>query len=211
MAQTARTKSALTAAKRARALAEEGYDLIDKKRNILVRELMTRLDEAKALQASADRTFTVAYAAMRLAEISMGGSAEAGADGVEADNSVQLRFKSVMGVEVPFVTAEDFQLEGPPYGLAFTGADLDEAYFKFAEVKKLIHKLAETENAVYRLAYAIRKAQKRSNALKNVVIPSLDADIARISEELEEKEREEFVRLKVVKRQKLKKSSAALQ
>ena len=52
---------------------------------------------------------------------------------------------------------------------------------------------------IYRLAYAIKKAQKRANALKNIVIPGLDSEIFRISDALEEKEREEFVRLKVVK------------
>ena len=48
-------------------------------------------------------------------------------------------------------------------------------------------------------AYAIKKAQKRANALQNIVIPGLNAEISRISDALEEKEREEFVRLKVVK------------
>ena len=102
-------------------------------------------------------------------------------------------------VELPVVTAEPEELSGPPYGLAFTSSDLDDAYFKFAEVKDLIRELAETENCIYRLAYAIKKAQKRANALQNIVIPGLDSEIARISDALEEKEREEFVRLKVVK------------
>ena len=74
-----------------------------------------------------------------------------------------------------------------------------DAYFKFREVKALICELAQTENSIYRLAYAIKKAQKRANALKNIVIPGLEDEIFRISDALEEKEREEFVRLKVVK------------
>jgi V/A-type H+-transporting ATPase subunit D len=202
MAQTAPTKGNLTTAKRSRELAENGYELMDRKRNILIRELIARIDEAEALQSRIDSTFNQAYAAMRLAEISMGGSAEAGAEGVPIDNSVQIRYKSVMGVEIPIVTADDLDPGGPPYGLAFTSYSLDDAYFKFAEVKALVNQLAQTENAIYRLAYAIRKAQKRANALQNIVIPGLDGEISRISEALEEKEREEFVRLKVVKKQK---------
>ena len=66
----------------------------------------------------------------------------------------------------------------------------------------LPNEMAELENSIYRLAYFIKKAQKRANALHNIVIPGLDEDIARIGEELEEKEREEFVRLKVIKAQK---------
>lgn len=199
MAQTAPTKGNLNAAKRSRALADNGYELMDRKRNILIREMMELMDEAEDLQERIDSTFSEAYASMRLAEISMGGSAQSGANAVPIDDSFSIRFRSVMGVELPVVSAEPEEPSGPPYGLAFTSSDLDDAYFKFAEVKELIRELAETENCIYRLAYAIKKAQKRANALQNIVIPGLDSEIARISDALEEKEREEFVRLKVVK------------
>lgn len=199
MAQTAPTKGNLNAAKRSRALADNGYELMDRKRNILIREIMELMDEAEDLQERIDYTFSEAYASMRLAEISMGGSAQSGANAVPIDDSFSIRFRSVMGVELPVVSAEPEEPSGPPYGLAFTSSDLDDAYFKFAEVKELIRELAETENCIYRLAYAIKKAQKRANALQNIVIPGLDSEIARISDALEEKEREEFVRLKVVK------------
>ena len=199
MAQTAPTKGNLNAAKRSSALADNGYELMDRKRNILIREIMELMDEAEDLQERIDSTFSEAYASMRLAEISMGGSAQSGANAVPIDDSFSIRFRSVMGVELPVVSAEPEEPSGPPYGLAFTSSDLDDAYFKFAEVKELIRELAETENCIYRLAYAIKKAQKRANALQNIVIPGLDSEIARISDALEEKEREEFVRLKVVK------------
>ena len=199
MPQTAPTKGNLTAAKRSRSLASTGYELMDRKRNILIREIMELMDEAEDLQERIDSTFSEAYASMRLAEISMGGSAQSGANAVPIDDSFSIRFRSVMGVELPVVNAEPEEPSGPPYGLAFTSSDLDDAYFKFAEVKELIRELAETENCIYRLAYAIKKAQKRANALQNIVIPGLNAEISRISDALEEKEREEFVRLKVVK------------
>lgn len=199
MAQSAPTKGNLNAAKRSRALADNGYELMDRKRNILIREIMDLIDEAESLQQRIDSTFSEAYASMRLAEISMGGSAESGANVVPIDNSFSIRFRSVMGVELPVVSAEPEEPSGPPYGLAFTSSDLDDAFFKFAEVKDLIRELAETENCIYRLAYAIKKAQKRANALQNIVIPGLNAEISRLSDALEEKEREEFVRLKVVK------------
>ena len=199
MPQTAPTKSNLNAAKRSRTLASTGYELMDRKRNILIRELMALIDDAKNLQERIDATFAEAYASMRMAEISMGGSARVAAESVPIDNGFTLRTRSVMGVELPRVSAKYEQLPGPPYGLAFTSSELDDAYFKFQEVKELIRDLAETENCIYRLAYAIKKAQKRANALKNIVIPGLDSEIFRISDALEEKEREEFVRLKVVK------------
>ena len=199
MPQTAPTKSNLNAAKRSRTLASTGYELMDRKRNILIRELMSLIDDAKALQERIDATFAEAYASMRMAEISMGGGARLAADSVPIDNGFSLRSKSVMGVELPYVTDKYTIPDGPPYGLAFTSSELDDAYFKFQEVRELICELAQTENSIYRLAYAIKKAQKRANALKNIVIPGLDSEIFRISDALEEKEREEFVRLKVVK------------
>ena len=79
---------------------------------------------------------------------------------------------------------------------------LDEAYFKFDAVKKLTAELAEVENSVYRLANAIRKTQKRANALKNIMIPRFEETVKFITNALDEKDREEFSRLKVIKRQK---------
>lgn len=67
--------------------------------------------------------------------------------------------------------------------------------------------LVEVENSVYRLANAIRKAQKRANALRNIVIPGFEHDIKFISDALEEKEREEFSRQKVIKNNKQKQAA----
>ena len=199
MPQTAPTKGNLTAAKRSRALASTGYELMDRKRNILIRELMALIDDARELQERIDATFAEAYASMRIAMIAMGGSAQLAAESVPVDDGFTLRSCSVMGVKLPYVSVKSEEPKGPPYGLSLTSGELDDAYFKFREVRDLIRDLAETENSIYRLAYAIKKAQKRANALKNIVIPGLDAEIFRITDALEEKEREEFVRLKVVK------------
>ena len=199
MPQTAPTKGNLTAAKRSRALASTGYELMDRKRNILIRELMALIDDARELQERIDATFAEAYASMRIAMIAMGGSAQLAAESVPVDDGFTLRSRSVMGVELPYVSVKSEEPKGPPYGLSLTSGELDDAYFKFREVRDLIRDLAETENSIYRLAYAIKKAQKRANALKNIGIPGLDAEIFRITDALEEKEREEFVRLKVVK------------
>ena len=70
MPQTAPTKSNLNAAKRSRTLASTGYELMDRKRNILIRELMALIDDARELQDRIDATFSEAYASMRMAEIS---------------------------------------------------------------------------------------------------------------------------------------------
>ena len=201
MANLPPTKGNLIAVKRSRELAETGFDLMDKKRNILIHELMTLIDSAAELQNRIDQTFTEAYHAMRLASISMGGF-EAVAAAMPIDSSVRVRYRSVMGVELPTVTATHADTSVLPYGFMGTTSALDDAYKKFIKVKELTLELAELENGIYRLAYYIKKAQKRANALHNIVIPNLDSDVVRIGEALEEKEREEFVRLKVIKAKK---------
>jgi len=201
MANTAPTKGNLMAAKRSRALASTGWELMDKKRNILTRELMDRMDRAARLQAEIDDTFNAAYAALEMAEISTG-SVTGTVSAVEEDDSVRLRWRSVMGVEIPEVESDAESGEEIPYALMGSSSALDEAYRRFVEVKGLLAELAETENAVYRLAYAIEKSRKRANALQNIVIPGLDSDIQRIADSLAEKEREEFVRRKVIKARK---------
>lgn len=197
MANVLPTKSNLMAAKRSRALASTGFALMDRKRSILMREIMGLIDKAESLQSQIDTVFSEAYDALRAANIDLGVS-DSVAESVAPATDVDIRHRSVMGVEIPSVHTEKKSLT-LPYGFIDTSSDLDVAYIKFNKVKELICDLAETENTIYRLAYSIKKAQKRSNALKNVVIPNFDMTIKDISENLEEKEREEFVRLKVIK------------
>src|SRR5699024_4343425 len=86
------------------------------------------------------------------------------------------------------------------YGLQNTNSQLDQAFVCFAKCKELTVVLAEVENSIYRLAVSIKKTQCRANALKNIIIPGFEENIHFISNALEEKEREEFSRLKVIRR-----------
>ncbi len=70
-------------------------------------------------------------------------------------------------------------------------------------MKYLLYELAEIEDSVYKLATEIKRTQKRTNALKNIQIPKYEALVKMISEMLEEKEREDFFRLKVLKKKKI--------
>lgn len=191
------TKGNLIAVRKSLALAKLGYDLMDRKRNILIREMMGMIDQAKDIQKQINGTFASAYLALQNANISMG-VIDRPIDNFPVDTSLELDYRSVMGVEIPTVRLGDAVLL-PNYSFTFTDPEFDEAYLSFIEVKKLIAKLAETEIGVYRLANAIKKVQKRSNALNNIVIPGLEKDEGIISDALEEKEREEFSRLKVMK------------
>ena len=198
MAAILPTKGNLMAAKRSRALASTGYELMDRKRNILIRELMSLMDTAKEVQSQIDTVFAEAYAALQHANIKLG-ICDKIAEAVAVDDTLEIQYRSVMGVELPHLPDRS-PPPRPEYGFASTSSALDDAYIKFHHVKELIRQLAEVETSIYRLAVAIRKTQKRANALQNIVIPDLDHQIRYITDALEEKEREEFVRLKVIKR-----------
>ena len=195
------TKGNLITTQRSLALAKTGYELMDKKRNILIREMMLLVDKATSIQSEIDKVFSEAYASLIEANLSSG-VIQSIAEAVPVENGVRIRTKSVMGVEVPLVTLEEKREETVPYGLMETDAALDNAYSKFERVKELCVTLSEIENSVYRLAIAIKKTQRRANSLKNIVIPRQEATVKFIVNTLEEKEREEFSRMKIIKNRK---------
>ena len=152
------TKGNLILAKNSLALSRQGYELMDKKRNILIREMMELIDQAKDIQAQID--------------------------------------------EIPLVEYDKKAGNTPTYAYYSTKLSLDEAKAAFERVKELSIQLSMIENAAIRLATNIKKTQKRANALKNITIPRYETLTRDITNALEEKEREEFTRLKVIKRMK---------
>lgn len=200
------TKGNLIAMKRSLGLALLGYDLLDRKRNILIRELMSLIDKAAELRATIEDTYKDAYSALQTANISLGVITPY-AECVPIEKGLELTSRSVMGVELPKVSIEAQELD-INYGFLNTTSQLDMAYLAFDKVKKTTVTLAEVENSIYRLSVAIRKTQRRANALQNIIIPRSRATVKYISDSLEEKEREEFSRLKVIKAVKLKKTAS---
>lgn len=193
------TKGNLIIAKNTLSLCKTGYELLDKKRNILIREMMGLIETAKQIQSKIDTTFSQAYTALQRANIEVGiDEVEKAGIAAEIEDSVEVKFRSVMGVEIPIVTMNDEE-ERPIYSFKNTSSSLDEACNKFRDVKRLTKTLAQIENSVFRLADSIKKTQKRANALKNIMIPRYEEETKNIQNALEEKEREEFSRLKVIK------------
>ena len=198
------TKGNLISTRKSLELSTMGYELLDRKRNILIREMMQLIDKFKVIRKDMDGTFDRAYLALQKANIELGVIEEI-AKAVPVDEGVKIKFKSVMGVEIPIVDYVENTLT-LSYGFFKTNSDLDYAYRCFHEVKKLTVMLTEVENSIYRLANAIVKIQRRANALKNVVIPRLETTSRFITDYLEEKDREEFSRLKVIKNTKQQKA-----
>ena len=194
------TKGNLMAAKNTLKLSVQGYELLDKKRNILVREMMSLIDKAQEVQSHIDGTFSEAYEALQMANINLGiHNIEKTVYAIDEEKGIAINTRSIMGVEIPMAAIDEGDSR-PQYGLKGTSVALDVAREKFIAVKKLTVQLAEIENAIYRLAVNIKKTQKRANALKNIMIPRYEELVKFITESLEEKERDEFTRLKMIKK-----------
>jgi V/A-type H+-transporting ATPase subunit D len=202
------TKGNLINVKKSLQLARMGYDLLDRKRNILIRELMTTIDSAKRLRTKISSTYAKAYVALQRANITLG-VIEDIENGIPIENGLDIQYRSVMGVELPTVRLSAPKEPEVSYGLYGTNSQLDNAYLCFHRVKLMTAQLAEVENCIYRLANAIKKTQSRANALKNIIIPNFEYSSKFITDALEEKEREEFSRQKVIKRQKIHKEELA--
>ena len=184
------TKGNLIATKKTLALSTMGYDLMDKNRNILIREMMGLVDQAQKLRNEVDEIFDQAYAALRNANITLGMINEI-AESVPLDDGITIGYRSVMGVDIPIIKYEKKPVV-LSYGLYDSNSQLDYAFMCFQRVKEISITLSEIENAAAGL----------SDAMKNVVIPNLESTVKFISDSLDEKDREEFSRLKVIKAQK---------
>lgn len=197
------TKGNLILAKNSLSLSRMGYDLMDRKRNILIREMMDLIDQAKEIQSQIDVTFREAYASLQNANIENGiHNVQSISNTVPIEDSIRIKTRSIMGVEIPLVQSTEEDQGNPTYAFYSTRETLDQARIAFNKVKNLTIRLSMIENSAYRLAVAIKKTQKRANALKNITIPHYVTLTKEISDALEEKEREEFTRLKVIKRMK---------
>ena len=199
--QAVATKGNLIKARKSLGLAQNGFELMDRKRNILIREMMSQVEKVKILREQITSAYQTGYYLLQQANMSSG-MITAITEQIKVDDSIKLTYRSVMGVEVPNIIYHHPDSVEVPYGLEGTSSRIDEAYIQFQKVKQITLILAEVDNSIYRLANAISKTQKRANALKNVVIPRYQSSIKEMTESLEEKEREEFSRMKVIKAQK---------
>ena len=191
------TKGNLMAAKRSLAQARLGYELMDRKHNILIREMVNLSDKAKEIRGSIDKVFADAYRSLEMANISLGVVTPLTKQ-IPEENGVRVNYRSVMGVELPTVTIDETPSQ-MTYSHFLTNSYFDRAYICFNKAKQMAATLAEIENSIYRLSVAIKKTQKRANALKNILIPRYTEQVKFITNALEEKEREEFSRQKIIK------------
>jgi V/A-type H+-transporting ATPase subunit D len=189
----------LLALKNRMKLAERGHNLLREKRDSLIMEFFNTISEIKDAREKVDNSLTEAFSALTQAKMIMGPARViefAYASKFEADLKISTR--SMMGVRVPVLSVEQRSSE-LPYSLSDSSTKFDVMSEKFKEALKAIVRLAEIESTVKRLALEIERTKRRVSALETVVIPRLDATVRFVKLALEEREREDFVRLKMVR------------
>ncbi len=193
------TKSNLIREKERLALAIEGYDLLERKREILVMELMKRVDEVSILEREIEKRASSAYPVLRRMLLSVGRDAAGElAARSKADFRVETGRIQVAGISAPTLAARVPERE---LACSFVNsfADSDETVLEFTELLKLVAEMAGLRSVVWRLAKEVRKTQRRVNALEKMVIPESRARKTFIEAALEERERESVFAVKLLK------------
>jgi V/A-type H+-transporting ATPase subunit D len=195
------TRINLIQTKKTLGLAESGKEVLERKRDILLRELRNSLYEAERAREEVLAALANAYRSLTEANIARGSETIANvALGSNAKADYLIDYKSIMGVDVPTVEFKGETEAKPDYGFNSTTAELDRAFKQFRNVLELIADLARTEGTTFQIANDVKRTQRRVNALNHVLIPRYRNTAKWIEQVLEEKDREEFVRTKIIKR-----------
>ena len=196
------TRSELLELRKKIKLSEKGYKLLKMKRDSLIMEFFQVLDQAKEIRQRITQKYRVAKDKIAVAE------AIEGAVGVKSASlallevpSMELATKNVMGIVVPQIDAKSVKkrLDQRGYGIIETSARIDEAADAFEDLVEDIIIAAEAETTMRKLLDEIEKTKRRVNALEFRVIPDLKSAEAFIKMRLEELERENIFRLKMLK------------
>ncbi|MGA3031296.1 MAG: V-type ATP synthase subunit D [Candidatus Limnocylindrales bacterium] len=196
------------------ALARQGERLLEQKRDALLREFHR---EVRVIYTARDELETAAAAAglaLEDARVRSGesvlGAAAAAAAGEQAE--VELHPTVVMGVALPAVTPRDLVRDpaGRHRALRASGLAVERAAERFEQELTLALRLATLEARVRRLAYEIRRTNSRVNALRTLIIPRLELETRTIELALEQRERDDRFRLKLVKTQSARRTTPTL-
>jgi len=195
------TKIELIKIRRSMQVAKMVHKILDDKREVLLKKIDEMIDEANKAREDIWSPLDDIYKSVFSAYMSLGTTTiESLAETTPSVMQVDVDVKRIVDVKVPTlkVVANDYTKE-LAYGFADTDSNVDKAAKSIKEVLPEICKAAEYENAIFSLAKELEKTQKLINALEFVIIPQYQNGMSFIKATLEEREREEFVRLKKVK------------
>lgn len=196
------TKSNLLAIKEQLSVAEDGYDLLEQKREILVMELMHMVEKVKLLEREIDKAVSSAYPALRNMLMTVGGDrAERIAKDVHYD--FDIKEKPVVAGGMSFNSVEvTLPKQKLFYSFIGTFADSDKVMVEFFKLLNLLTQMASIRTIAWRLANEVKKTQRRVNALDKMIIPQDRETKTYIEGVLEEREHENTFVLKNLKKRK---------
>ena len=199
---TAPTKANLIAAKDHLSLLQGGLDILDKSRKALIQAHDSKIKQRDDLNEEVNETIEKVSKNFKRAMITMG---ESKLDDISrivpVDNSISLQEDEFMQTKIYNINFEPSKLN-LSYSFYETNEAFDVALLSFNELKDKIYKLAELDT-INNLDRQIKKTSKKVNSLEKVQIPKTEERIKTISALIEEKEREEFSKTKMVKDKKI--------
>jgi len=194
------TKIELLKYKRSSQVASMVQKILDDKRKVLLRNIEEMITKATKAREGIWDPLQDVYKSVNKAYLSLGTSTvDSVAQSTPAVMEVDAKIKRVVDVQIPELTVTEKDTKSMPYGFADTNSSIDRASKQIKEMLPKLCKAAEYENSIFSLAKALEKTQKLLNALENIIIPQYQQRIKYILSTLEEREREEFSRLKKVK------------
>ena len=192
------TKSNLLMLRHQLEFAEEGYDLLEQKRQILVMELMARVERLSGVERGLSELLAEAYRILREVLLEFGSDElDRAAVGIGVERGILLEQEHWMGLRLPRLRLESG--EGKDGEGGFLPAGVWELRHRVKELVPILLQVAEQRAALMKLARELRKTQRRCNALAKVWIPVQRETLDYIAGSLEEREREFLVMLKQVR------------
>ncbi len=192
------TRMALLQTKKKMKLASKGHKLLKEKRDALVMEFFKALKEVKVLRKEIGSSLGDAQKSLYRAQAIQGEvDVERFAAGVASGVDVDFSTKKVMSVSVPDVG--EIKVEHQWYGYFESTVELDNAVTKYRALLPTLIKLSAKQLALQKLADEIKKTKRKVNSLEYIIIPKMEKDKKMIQFKLEEQERENFTRLKIIK------------
>ena len=191
------TKSSLLALKKQIVLLQEGYEILERKKEILTRLVYERLNFYRQLRQQTSSSLVKSYRWLGITQMRMG-SQNLRQIALRLKPALQVKIlpRSNMGIEYPAIQVKKLPLE--PVGLLSSDASLDETRSHLLDTVSLCAQLGEAEISLLRMLEEQRKTQKRVNALKYNVIPQHQDTIKYIETSLEEEERNTLFQMKVL-------------
>jgi V/A-type H+-transporting ATPase subunit D len=198
----AATKTNLIQTKKTLSLTQEGYELLDEKRSILMLEITRVAGLVENAQSQLYDELKKAYAILDMATVTMGRNRlEELSLAVNIESDLKISNRRLMGVNIPEVSL-DIKENAPYYSLYDVSFYVDQSVAKFKEALSLAAKLAEKEITLLRLAQELRKTIRKVNALEKIYLPYYHEAVKHISDRLDEESREAFSMLKLIKERK---------